>query len=259
MWILYYLWQCRKSFINNTRTCWVFWSWVEKGQCRFTANYCRNKNAYVGVEKGLQKLTVVESIKSAEQRREELATVKPAEQQDECESGAALLSCCGCAELCARMGISQQGTLGTSQHRSGRSHQSAGWQWAYEDGDHKIQMAVKSWHLPESQLTDLRWIQKWFRPGTKTGTQVGVLFYHYFSFTLFMGPESTFLLLLLLPPAQPHPSKDCQTLKDRKQELPFEVAGLFQQQALAVRGRKREKTVSNPEMFPDACFWQGRQ
>lgn len=172
MWILYYLWQCRKSFINNTRTCWVFWSWVEKGQCRFTANYCRNKNAYVGVEKGLQKLTVVESIKSAEQRREELATVKPAEQQDECESGAALLSCCGCAELCARMGMSQQGTLGTSQHRSGRSHQSAGWQWAYEDGDHKIQMAVKSWHLPESQLTDLRWIQKWFRPGTKTGTQM---------------------------------------------------------------------------------------
>lgn len=140
MWILYYLWQCRKSVINNTRTCWVFWSWEEKGQSRCTANYCRNKNAYVGVAKGLQKLTVAESIKSAEQRREELATVKPAEEQEECESGAALLSCCGCAELCARVGTSQQGTLGTSQHRSGRSHQSAGWQWAFGDGDHKIQM-----------------------------------------------------------------------------------------------------------------------
>lgn len=58
----------------------------------------------------------------------------------------------------------------------------------------------------------------------------------------------------------PHFSKHCQTHKDRKRELPFEVAGLFQQHALAVRGgKKREKTVSNPEMFPDACFWQGKQ
>lgn len=71
-----------------------------------------------------------------------------------------------------------------------------------------------------------------------------------------MGPESTFILSLFFPPF----SKYRQTHKDRKQELPFEVAGLFQQHALAVRdGKKREKTVSNPEMFPDACFWQGRQ
>lgn len=96
-------------------------------------NYCRNKDAYLGVAKDLQKLTIAESISSAGQRRE-LATVTPAEEQSQYESGAAFLSCYGCAELYARRGISQQGTPGTSQHRSGRSHESVGWQWACGDG-----------------------------------------------------------------------------------------------------------------------------
>ena len=96
-------------------------------------NYCRNKDAYLGVAKDLQKLIIAESIESAGQRRE-LATVTPAEEQSKCEPGAALLSCCGYAELYARMGMAQQGTLGTSQHNSGRSHESAGRQWACGDG-----------------------------------------------------------------------------------------------------------------------------
>lgn len=94
-------------------------------------NYCRNKDVYLGVAKAFLKLTIAESIKSAGQRRE-LATVTLAEEQIKCESGAALLSRCGCAEMYARMGISQQGTLGTSQHHSGRSRERLTmslWRW----------------------------------------------------------------------------------------------------------------------------------
>ena len=96
-------------------------------------NHYRNKDTCLGVARGLQELTIAERIVSAGQRRE-LATVTLVEERNKCESGAALLSCCGCAELHARVRMSQQGTLGTSQHHSGWSHESAGWQWACGDG-----------------------------------------------------------------------------------------------------------------------------
>lgn len=85
-------------------------------------SFCRNKDVCLGVAKDLQNLTIAVSIKSSGQRRD-LATVTPAEEMSECESGVALLSCCSCAELYARMDVSQQGT---SQHHSGRSHERAG-------------------------------------------------------------------------------------------------------------------------------------
>lgn len=44
-------------------------------------NYFRSEDAYLGVTKDLQKLTVAESIKNAGQRRD-LATVTPAGEQN---------------------------------------------------------------------------------------------------------------------------------------------------------------------------------
>lgn len=44
-------------------------------------NYFRSEDAYLGVAKYLQKLTISESIKNAGQRRE-LATVTPAGEQN---------------------------------------------------------------------------------------------------------------------------------------------------------------------------------
>lgn len=64
---------------------------------------CSNKDAWRGIAKDLQELTVAQTVKNAGQSRG-LASVPPAEEQRKCESGAALLACCGCAELCARTG-----------------------------------------------------------------------------------------------------------------------------------------------------------
>lgn len=52
----------------------------KRGSATTLLNYRRNKDVYVGVAKDLQKFAVAEN-QSAEQRRKELATVKPAEEQ----------------------------------------------------------------------------------------------------------------------------------------------------------------------------------
>lgn len=169
-----------------------------------------------------------------------------------CASGAALLSCCGC--------VCQDGhvTAGDNGHITApfwRSRESADWQWARGDGVTKFRCCGESWQLLETQLIRPRMNPEMVSPREKewSSGRCTVLSLHFFSlYSLALNLPS-----LTIPPPF---SKHCQTHKDRKQKLPFEVAGLFQQHALAVRGRKkREKTVSNPEMFPDACFWQGRQ
>lgn len=57
---------------------------------------------------------------------------------------------------------------------------------------HKNQMLRRADGSLKLNLSDLIWIQKWYHPGRKNGAQVGVLFYHYIFFSLFMGSESTF-------------------------------------------------------------------
>lgn len=106
MWILYYLWQCRQSFINNTRILWVFWSWGEKKQHEYTAKSFQEWRCLFRCGKRFAETHYFREYRKC-WTKERACNCHTSWRA---ESGAALLSCCGCAELYARMGMPQQGT-----------------------------------------------------------------------------------------------------------------------------------------------------
>lgn len=120
------------------------------------------------------------------------------------------LSRCGCRELYAGAGMSQQGASSTSQHHSGRSCKGAGWHCACGNGSHRIQVP-KNWCLPESRrylTSDESWNGI---PRSTNGIQVGVLFYFYFPPAPPLYSWALNLPSLLFLSSIP---QDCQTHKD---------------------------------------------
>lgn len=194
VWILYYLCNADSTSLI-IQECSGFSSLEERRSSMSTqTNYFRSEDAYLGVAKYLQKLTISESIKNAGQRRE-LATVTPAGEQNKWIWGCSYVLLRLCRAVCQDGHV----TAGDTGHITAQFWKKP-WKcrltmslqrWGSQNSD-----AVESCWLLETQLLRPQinpemvspWEKEW---SSGRCTLLSLLF---FSLYLFMGPESTFIL-----------------------------------------------------------------